>query len=304
MVGKDAAVVTMSNIWDRSVAAVRGRPGAFAAIVLPLVWLPGVVQQGVRLALVGPAPAASAVSPGAAALVALLGLASVVLALLGLLAATVLAGDPATSARAALLVAARRLPVALGIALILVLALLLLMLPMLVPVLAAYPDMAAMQAGATPDLSPGAGAFVTLYGIALVAAFVWLEARVTIVLWPVVLGERLGLAALRRAVGLTRGLTWRLVGALLLFGLVVGVGFVALWSVSGTFWWLVLGGGRPALAQFLLSATVSLLTTGAATMVAAFSAQLYLARAGDVAAPAVPPGAPGAPAPVREGPWG
>ena len=298
-------MVTMAEVWDRTVAVARARWQALAAIALLLIWLPGVVQRGVQLALAGPASGGGTVAAGPMAAVALVGIATTLLALFGALAIVALASDPALAPRDALRVGLRRLPPMLGLTLLLGLVLLLLTVPLVLVV----PGIAAMQAGSAPALSPSASAFVRWYSVALAVLLVWAQARLML-LSPVVVNERQGLASVVRSVRLTAGLTWRLVGVLLLLAIVAGVSVIAVRSVIGVVAAL-LAGDQPATVQFVAVAAASLVAVGWGTLAAIFAAQLYLVRTGGMAAPLAAPAAapapaadPGRPASGRTGPWG
>ncbi|MCQ4504282.1 hypothetical protein NON27_29320, partial [Vibrio parahaemolyticus] len=70
-------------------------------------------------------------------------------------------------------------------------------------------------------------------------------------LYAVVLRERLGLGAIDRAWRLTRRHTWRLVGAVLLFMIVVMIASWAAQAVAGLVTALVLGGDAVATVRFV-----------------------------------------------------
>ena len=299
-------MVTMSEVWDRTVLVARHRAPELAAIALPLIWLPGLVQRGVQLALAGPTPGAP-VAAGAMAAVTLIGAVTTLLALLAALAIVALASDRTLAPVAALRIGLRRLPLTVGLSLLIALALMLL----LVPIVLAVPDIAAMSAGSSSaDLSPGASAFVRWYSVGLTALLVWAEARL-VLLSPVMVNERRGLGSVARAFALTAALTWRLIGVLLLFLVVAGLSVLAARSVTGVAAALLIEGDRPATVQFLAMAAGSLVAVGWATLAAIFAAQLYLARTDGVALSATLPPVAGAtnaeparPTPARAGPWG
>lgn len=272
-------MVRMSAVWDRATEVIAGRTSILASIVLSFVWLPSVVQRGLRLAVYGDAPPASpgAVAPGIALALALVGLVVLALAIVGHLALVAVASNPSVSRNEALRIAMRRFWPYLGLVLLVSVALLILILPILIPVLSAYPSLAAMQAGGPPQMAPGTGLFVLVYALVLTAAILWVEARVLMVLTPVIVNERLGLGAFGRAFALTGGLTWRIVGVLLLFIVVAVVALLALQSVVGIIWRLLLGFAHDGLTVFLTAAVVGLLACVLSVIVAAFTAQLYVA---------------------------
>ena len=96
-------------------------------------------------------------------------------------------------------------------------------------------------------------------------------------LYAVVLEERLAVAAIARCWRLTRRHTWRLVGTVLLFVVVLMIATWAAQSVSGLIFRLILGGNAQATVA-LLAAAVAQAVSAALTLVAiVFSAQLYVA---------------------------
>src|SRR3546814_9103815 len=79
-------------------------------------------------------------------------------------------------------------------------------------------------------LPAGLKLFVGLYSLALVIVVLWGMARL-LPLNSVVVAERRGVGAIRRAFGLTRGLALRIVGVVILFFVVWGVSAMAATTV-------------------------------------------------------------------------
>jgi hypothetical protein len=277
-------MVRMSDVWDRASDVIARRSGILVSIALLFLWLPGLVRTVATVAVRGSAtmasPGPATASPGGVLLLGLLGLAALVLALIGHLALVAVAGDPAIGRDAALRVARRRFWPYVGIMAIVIAALTILSLPLLIAVARVYPALAAMGAGGLPQVGSGTGWFVLVYSVALAVLVLWVEARLIVVLTPIVVNERLGLGSIARAWALTRGLTWRIVGVLLLFAVVSLVAVLAVQGAVGVTLRLLLGGSQVGLVLFLTMAAVSLVGCVIAVVVAAFSAQLYLAISG------------------------
>src|SRR3546814_20166423 len=90
-------------------------------------------------------------------------------------------------------------------------------------------------------MSAGLKLFVGLYSRALVIVVLWGMARL-LPLNSVVVAERRGVGAIRRAFGLTRGLALRIVGVVILFFVVWGVSAMAATPVLGSIFKLAFGG--------------------------------------------------------------
>lgn len=133
-----------------------------------------------------------------------------------------------------------------------------------------------------PPISGGASLFLLLYGLAILAGSLWLVARLMLT-YAVVLNERRGLGAIRRSIGLTRGLTWRLIGIFLLFGVVMLVATLAAQSVTGAAFRLALGADHAVTAARLAALLGSIVSAGFLTLGYVFIARLYVAATGDEA---------------------
>lgn len=267
-------MVRMGNVWDRTVEVLNGRTGMIAAIAAVGLFLPAIVRDA-YVALGTPGTMAFVVIGSALSLLALLAM------IWGQLAIIAVATHPATTRDAAGRQARARLGPAFGITLLLGIVAVLAMLPPIVVLMRSGFDIAAAARG-TPALggalSAGAGMFVILYSLVYVVAAIWIAARL-VLLNPVILNARLGLGAIARSVALTRGLTWRIIGVVILFGIAVVVATGAAQSVSGVIFRLVLGASGTGLAAFLASAVGTLVTTGFTALAAVFTAQLYVATA-------------------------
>jgi hypothetical protein len=119
--------------------------------------------------------------------------------------------------------------------------------------------------------------FVMLYGILLVVVSAVVSVRLTL-LYPVVIGENLAIGAIGRAFRLTRGITWKLIGVWLLFGLVNAIASAAVSSAFGAIFGLLAPNAGPfAVTSILVAILRAAVQTAFTVIVAVFSAQLYVA---------------------------
>ena len=266
------AKVTMSSVWDRTAEVLGGRFGALLGVAFVTSFIPLAILLALNVGRPASGPAATAL------VFALLLLVGVVF-VFGCLAMTALASDAATTRSAAWRSARARLLPALGVYLALGLVLLLGLIPIILVLASAHVDMAAFAATRmAPKLSPAILAAVSLYYIAYLVFLIWMTARLAVVI-PVVLNERLGVGAIRRSLALTRGLTWRLIGVLLLYVIVLFIVRSAATMVVGVVLRLLLGPAQIATAVLvagLVGVAVSMVFT---ILVVTFAAQLYVALA-------------------------
>lgn len=270
-----ATGVKIGTVWDRTTEVLSGRSGAIATVAFVTLVLPTVVASAIGL--VAPQPV----------LLRLLGsivnVMSALLAIGGALAILALATHPSTGPAAAYRQAKERLLPAIGVSLVLAAIVLLLLVPIFVVLMATGFDFTAASAAATADTPtsmpvPAAGVslFIVLYCAALFVVTIWAGARLMLVT-VVVLNERLGLGAIRRSIELTRGMTWKLFGVLLLFGIVLGISTLAVQSVVGLVFRLILGGERIAIALFLAGIATTIVSAALTALAYVFTAQLYVA---------------------------
>ena len=265
-------MVKMGTVWDRTVEVLNGRTGMIASISLLGILLPSVVRDGFV-----------AFSTPGTAMFALVGIVLSIVALVAMiwaqLAIVAIATDPATDAASARRVASARVWPALGITVILMIVALLFVVPPIVVLVRSGFDFAAAANGSSVQMTPpsvGAAGFVALYGLAYLIAVFWIGARL-VLLNPVVFNERLGLGAIRRSLRLTKGLTWRIIGVMILFAIVMLVSTWAAQSVTGIVFRLALGADGVATATFLSGIAATIVTTAFTALAAVFTAQLYVA---------------------------
>jgi len=211
---------------------------------------------------------------------ALLSLIVTVITLWGQLAIIAASIDPANDRAAATRIATNRLLPVIGVSILLVIAVVLSLIPAIALFAAAGIDFSALAAGSTkPTITNGgamAGALLYLFVWGVAVFFV--SARLAI--WQSVLvEERLGLRSISRAWALTKGLTWRIVGVILLFGIVLVVAAGAAQAVVGIIFRLILGANNIATSTFLASIAGSLVTVPLMVLAIVFTAQLYRACA-------------------------
>ncbi|WP_374945061.1 glycerophosphoryl diester phosphodiesterase membrane domain-containing protein [Sphingomonas sp.] len=261
-------MVSMSNVWDRAMDVVRGRTGVLASIAASTLFLPALVRDAVTL-LLTPGSTGFALAGGLLAIVAAL------IALWGQLALLAVATDPATTHADATRQATARFPVALAVTIVAILVVMMLLVPVGVVVGLSGADFTAMGTrGTLPDIGGGTAAFLALYALALLIAGLLIGVRLVLTN-AVVLNERRGLGAFRRSWELTRGLTWRLVGVVLLYLVVIGVAVSAAQFITGAVFGLLLDSS--ATVAFLAAAAAGVVTTIFSVIAAAFTAQLYVA---------------------------
>ncbi|HEU0066584.1 MAG TPA: hypothetical protein VFQ57_05020 [Sphingomonas sp.] len=261
-------MVTMSNVWDRTTDVLRGRGGILASIAVATLFLPAIVSNAVTLFLM----------PGSTTFVMVGAVVTIVVLLLsmwGQLVLVAVASDPETTRTQAAARATARFPALIAVSIIAFLVLLLLFVPIGAAIGMSGIDFAAVtRTGAMPNIGRGTITFLSLYGLMILIAGLFVGVRM-VLLNAVVLNERLALGAFRRSWSLTRGLTWRLVGVVVLYVIVVGVAASAAQFVSGAIVGLIADSATTT--AFLASVVAAVVTTIFSVVAAVFTAQLYVA---------------------------
>ncbi len=271
--------VRIGSVWDSAQQVLAGRMG----MLLPFAAIGFVLPAILQLLLV-PETMAAEMTAGASVTGLLVGLVTIVLGIWAQLAIMALATHPATTSAEASRVGFQRLLPLLGVACAMGLVIFLVVLvPIFVLHLTGFDFIRAMATQGNPALLPpvpaGAGLFLGLYALALVILGFWLMARL-ILTYAVVLNERRGLGAIRRSIALTKGMTWRLIGVILLFSILVLVATAAVQGVTAILLRLILGAERQALTLGLTTIVASIVTAGFMTLAYVFIARLYVATAG------------------------
>ncbi|EZP54724.1 MULTISPECIES: glycerophosphoryl diester phosphodiesterase membrane domain-containing protein [unclassified Sphingomonas] len=262
-------MVKMGNVWDRSVAVLDGRGGMLAGVAALTLFVPQVIAAAYT--------AYAAPSTAKVVIAVVIQILVTVAALWGQLVITAAASDPALDRPAAGRLARVRFGPALLVALVLALAFSLLFLPAALLFSYAGIDVTHLGDRATPVVSsPGAAGAGGLYTVVMLIVVLFVAVRF-LPLYAVVLHERLGLGAIARSWRLTRRHTWRLIGAVLLFLIVLLVATMAAQSVSGLVLRLALGADSAATVGFLSASIAQGVSTALTLMAIVFSAQLYVA---------------------------
>ncbi|TPG15400.1 hypothetical protein [Sphingomonas oligophenolica] len=267
-------MVTMGAVWDRTTEVLSGRAGMLAGIAVPALFLPTIVRDA--FVAYG--------TPGSASFAAIGGLLSLVVVLIsiwGQLALIAASSDPNTDRTAAIGIANNRFLPAIGVSIVMAVAICATLIPLFALVGFSGLDFTAMAAGKQPSMAGvngGALAGAALFMMVWAVALLFVGARLAI--WqPVLVNERLGLRSIARAWRLTRGATWRIVGVLILFGIVLVVATLAAQSIVGIVFRLILGADNIATARFLGTLAGSAVSTVFVVLAVVFTTQLYVALA-------------------------
>jgi hypothetical protein len=271
--------VRIGTVWDSTQQVLAGRAGMMAPFAAIGFVLPGVLQ----MLLAPPVPGQPQVGVAAIAVMVV----SVLLGIWAQLAIMALATHPATTSAEASRAGFRRMWPVLGVALVMGAVFALVALVGVVGLGVSHFNFAAAMAAQgdptkMPPMGGGAALFLILYGLTVMAASLWCVARLMLI-YAVVLNERRGLGAIRRSIALTRGLTWRLIGTFLLFCIVAGVAALAVQSVTGAAFRLMLGADQAVTAVRLAALLGSVISAGFMTLAYVFIARLYVATAGEQA---------------------
>jgi len=262
-------MVQMSTVWDRTTAFIASAMASVLPIAIALLFVPIALELVLQPALLTGDALVRAVVTLVLAAAQLTGTLALIVLVLG---ATLHAGEAARAALA-------RLLVVIGILILLGMIGALVAVPMGIGLAASGINVAALRTGTAgaPSISPGLALFLVLYAIAYVVFVVWATARL-IVIEPVILAERRGVGAIGRAFALTRGLTWRIVGVLILYAVVATVAILAAREVFGALFGLIAGGdGAITVASVLTAIVVAVVSAGFKTVAAVFVGKLYQA---------------------------
>jgi hypothetical protein len=267
-----AIMVRIGTVWDRTVDVLKGRANILVPIAAMSLFLPSVVNTA--LAAFGPKGAGAVALLGAA-----LALAVLLANIWGQLAMLAVATHPATTRADAGRQATARLLPALGVILAMAVLFALALVPPIVAVMNAGIDLTRGTV-AVQSLPAGVSGFIGLYSLVLLVVAFVLGARL-ILLNPVILNERRGLGAVMRSVRLTRGLTLKIIGVMILFAIVLLVPMMAIQAIVGLVARLILGPDALPAIGFLAGVAGAAVTSLFSVVAAAFTAQLYVAVADD-----------------------
>lgn len=267
-------MVRMGQVWDRTVEFL----GESLGKVLPIAILAIFIPTSISGSLAGLQPTAGY---GLRMAIGVLGLAFAVLSLWAQLAIAALAVGLVRSPGAAAGVATARLLPAIGVYILLGLVLFVAMLPAVVLVAVSGIDLAAAQAGRVTVTSADSGYILAagLYGLVAMLVLLFVGARL-VPLTAIIVAERRGAGAIPYSIRMTRGLTWRLFGVILLYVVVAFVATMAVQTVFGTVLRLVDGGTGPVTVSGVVTAiAVAAVSTGFTVLAASFCAKVYAALA-------------------------
>jgi len=261
-------MVRIGDVWDRTVDVLRGRAGILTGIALVTLVLPGIATGalGTIVPLSDPFVAA----------VPLIRFAALVVLVLGVLAMTAVASDPAVDRAQGLRIAGQRLLPALGLLIALVISAIILFIP--AGALLALSG-ATLTTGRTLDMSHAAPGYAVGAGLSVLLAAMlglWFSARI-VPLFGIIVNERRGLEALFYSLTLTKGSTMKLIGVLILYFIVTTVVMLAATSVVGVVARLALGGDAPGGVAFVVAVVRSLISAGATMVQSVFYARFYVA---------------------------
>ncbi|MBN8806713.1 MAG: hypothetical protein J0I47_00525 [Sphingomonas sp.] len=268
-------MVDMGNIWDRTVAFV----GDHARAIVPVALLALLLPLSIGNVISGAAQACDdSINP----LVA--GVAGVVLVLPTLwaqLALSALVLAPEGGAGPAHRAATAGLWRAIAAMLVIFVAFAIVAIPLALAMPAGAGAMrGGCDAAATAGQFHAVGWFLPLYGVLFAVAAVFVSVRLTM-LYPVIVAERRSVGAIGRAFRLSAGITWKLIGVWLVFGIVYVIAWMAASSAIGAILRLLAPGAGPyAVTSILLAIIVAAVRTAFTVIVATFAAQLYCAVTG------------------------
>ena len=268
------AKVKIGEVWDRTTE--------FVGDSLPLLLPIALVSLLIPTSLMG--SLADLQVSGSALVRAALGLLQIAFALLSLwgqLAIAALAIDPPLGSRVRS-VALARLPAAIGVYLIpFILVALIFGVQWVTLMIYGGFDVAQISAGEMDvrqiNLPPGVGQTVAVLFLVELAVVLFVLARL-LPLTGVIVAERRGLGAYARAFRLTRGMTWKLLGVILLYAVVAWVSSLAATTVFGSILRLVAPGeGSVTVAGVLTAIAAAAVQAVFTVLAAAFCAKLYVA---------------------------
>lgn len=264
----------MAEVWDRATEFLSDNLGTVTPIALLLILVPISIQGNL-------APLIKGSSATTVLVIRLVTLVLAMVSLVGQLAVMALALDPDRTTSEASTVARARLPRLLLVVIALIGALCVAALPVVVMIAAAGNDpMLLLQSDGgglrAMTLPPGMGLGLVAYGLVASIVLLWLSARLVLI-YPVVVAENLGFGAIARSFRLTQGLTWPIIGMLLLYAVVSTVTTLAAQTVFGSIFAIVAGSGGPDLGVVLTAVIVAAVAAAFAVLSAAFTAKLYIA---------------------------
>lgn len=260
----------MGTVWDRTAEFLSDNLAQVLPIALLAFFVPASISgsfQGMR----------QGSDTGLTITLSIVQLAFAVVSLWGSVTITAMALE-INDGRSAGAIGRSRLPAALLVAVALFVAMLLLFLPIPAALQLSGYDMMALARGENVPLSPGLAGGIAIYMLVVLGLILWLGARFFVVT-PVIVREKRAFSSFRQSWKLTRGMTWRIIGVILLFCMVSWVSILAANMVFGSIFTLVAGGAGDgiSLSGVLTSIVSAAVQTGFTVLVPVFTAKLYLA---------------------------
>lgn len=265
------ARVTIGDVWDRTTEFLGEHWGAVLPVVLGAMVVPSVIATWLAFLAEG----------GTQTLKIGVAVASFGLALISLWAQLAIAAraiEPGIGGGANRIATARLLP-AIGIYLLIgVVVTLIFVVQIIVLAVVAGVDLsqlATRSADQQMTMPPGVGPGILVLFIVEAIAILFLAVRIA-PLTGVIVAERRGIGAIGRAWRLTRGLTWKLVGVVILYAVVSWVSSAATTMVVGGLSAVLLGRGTTA-AMLVTAVPVGIVSAIFTVLATVFAAKLYLA---------------------------
>jgi len=261
-------MVEMGNVWDRTAEFVSDNLASILPIALLTILLPAMISTNVWAAMAGGSVSARIV-------MVLVMLALALVSSWGQLVLVAMALEHGSD-RDARALATRRLPVAILVAVIATLATALLFVPSWAMLRSAGVPLENGMPGAQRLLA-GLNWPLACYVALVMLLLLWLVARFA-VLTPVIVNEQGWIGTFARSFRLTRGVTLKVIGVLLLYWIVSSVAQLAARLVFGSIFRLVAGGGEGlSLSAVLTAIAVAIVQTIFVVLAAIFMTKLYQA---------------------------
>ncbi|MEH3039643.1 MAG: hypothetical protein PGN21_06210 [Sphingomonas paucimobilis] len=261
----------IGTIWDRAVDFVRDHAGELMPVLLVTQFAVPALSgslNGIRADATG----------GMAAALGLLSLVTAAVSLWGTLYLIAFSAQPngQEQHRVALSLAKTRFLPMIGVSIVLIAILAVLAIPGVVLAVASGFDFTSVMNGVPPQPSEFAKLGVALlYFFALALFLLWVSARL-LPINAVVAHERRGIGAIGRAFALTRGMTLKLIGVLILYAIVAGVAVSAAQFVVGGIFGLFTG-STTGLSPAIIAGAFAVAAVSAALALyqSAFVGKLY-----------------------------
>ncbi len=270
-------MVSIGTTWDRTVDFVRSNLATLAPVVLATQFAPAAVS--------GSFERLRATSSGGTSLALnLLTVVVTVVALWGALYVTGFAAqdDRREQSQVARGIATRRFLPLIGVTILLFLIVIVVFIPAGVLAVASGFDFTGIMAGREPDPAQFASlGWAVLYILVAGIFMLWLFARLLPVT-AVVAMERRGVGAIGRAFALTRGMALKLIGLLILYGIISGVAVLAAQFVFGAIFGLLSAADSSvSIGDIAAAVAVAAVSSILGTYQATFVGKLYRGMVGD-----------------------